>query len=154
MLRRLGVRGRLLLAFFGISAFAVLAAAAAMHAFLQVGGALDRITERRMPAALGSLELAGQAERLVATAPVLLGATSRTQHEERSARIALQIGSWSFVCTNLAVGGTGVFAPIHGYFHVASGLFDTCMVVAEEKMSPCKPTSQAAFNSILPVTPG
>ncbi|HLE48204.1 MAG TPA: thiolase domain-containing protein [Candidatus Thermoplasmatota archaeon] len=50
---------------------------------------------------------------------------------------------------NYVGGGTGVFAPIHGYFHVASGLFDTCMVVAEEKMSPCKPTSQAGFNSIF-----
>lgn len=50
---------------------------------------------------------------------------------------------------NYVGGGTGVFAPIHGYFHVASGLFDTCMVLCEEKMSPCKPTSQAAFNSIF-----
>ncbi len=41
---RLGVRGRLLMAFFGISAFAVLAAAAAMHSFLEVGNALDKIT--------------------------------------------------------------------------------------------------------------
>ncbi len=41
---RLGVRGRLLMAFFGISAFAVLAAAAAMHSFLEVGNAMDKIT--------------------------------------------------------------------------------------------------------------
>ncbi len=37
MLNRLGVRGRLLMAFFGISAFAVVAAAAAMYSFLEVG---------------------------------------------------------------------------------------------------------------------
>lgn len=45
-------------------------------------------------------------------------------------------------------GGSGVFAIIHGWYHVASGLFDTCLVVAEEKMSSCMPHPQAAFNSI------
>ena len=29
-------------------------------------------------------------------------------------------------------GGTGVFAPIQGWYHVASGLFDLVLVVAEE----------------------
>ncbi len=45
-------------------------------------------------------------------------------------------------------GGTGVFAPIGGWWHVASGLFDTCLVVAEEKMSPCYPHPQTAFRTI------
>lgn len=46
-------------------------------------------------------------------------------------------------------GGTGVFAPIQGWMHVASGLFDTCLVVCEEKMSSCQPHPQGAFNSIF-----
>ncbi len=46
-------------------------------------------------------------------------------------------------------GGTGVFAPIAGWWHVASGLSDTCMVVAEEKMSPLHPHPQYAFWSIF-----
>jgi len=46
-------------------------------------------------------------------------------------------------------GGTGVFTPIAGWWHVASGLFDTCMVVAEEKMSPLHPHPQVAFWSIF-----
>ncbi len=46
-------------------------------------------------------------------------------------------------------GGTGVFAPIHGWWHVASGLFDTCLVVAEEKMSSCGPHPQGAFLTIF-----
>ncbi len=46
-------------------------------------------------------------------------------------------------------GGTGVFSPIGGWWHVASGLFDTCMVVAEEKMSPLTPHPQYAFWSIF-----
>jgi acetyl-CoA C-acetyltransferase len=46
-------------------------------------------------------------------------------------------------------GGTGVFAPIAGWWHIASGLFDTCLVVAEEKMSPLQPHPQYAFWSIF-----
>ena len=45
-------------------------------------------------------------------------------------------------------GGTGVFSPIGGWWHVASGLFDTCLVVAEEKMSPTHPHPQTAFRTI------
>ncbi len=46
-------------------------------------------------------------------------------------------------------GGTGVFAAIQGWYHVASGLFDTVLVVCEEKMSSCKPHPQAAFLTIF-----
>jgi acetyl-CoA C-acetyltransferase len=46
-------------------------------------------------------------------------------------------------------GGTGVFTPIHGWYHVASGLFDTCLVVCEEKMSSCQPHPQGAFLTIF-----
>lgn len=41
-------------------------------------------------------------------------------------------------------GGTGVFAGAQGWYHVASGLFDTCLVVCEEKMSSFYPHAQAA----------
>lgn len=46
-------------------------------------------------------------------------------------------------------GGTGVFSPIHGWFHVASGMADVCLVVAEEKMSSCFPHPQGAFLTIF-----
>jgi acetyl-CoA C-acetyltransferase len=46
-------------------------------------------------------------------------------------------------------GGTGVFAPIQGWYHIASGLFDTCLVVCEEKMSSYYPHAQAAFVTIF-----
>ena len=45
-------------------------------------------------------------------------------------------------------GGTAVFSPIAGWWHVASGLFDTCLVVAEEKMSSVLPHPQTAFGTI------
>jgi len=46
-------------------------------------------------------------------------------------------------------GGTGVFTPIQGWYHVASGLFDVVLVVAEEKMSSYYPHAQAAFLTIF-----
>ncbi|MBU0505600.1 thiolase domain-containing protein [bacterium] len=46
-------------------------------------------------------------------------------------------------------GGTGVFSPIHGWMHVASGQFKTCLVVTEEKMSPCNPHPAGAFKTIF-----
>ena len=46
-------------------------------------------------------------------------------------------------------GGTGVFAPIQGWYHVASGLFDLVLVVCEEKMSSFYPHAQAAFLTIF-----
>lgn len=46
-------------------------------------------------------------------------------------------------------GGTGVFVPIQGWYHVASGLFDAVLVVAEEKMSSYYPHAQAAFLTIF-----
>ena len=45
-------------------------------------------------------------------------------------------------------GGTGVFSPIAGYWHVASGMFDTVLVVNEEKMSSCQPHPQSVFGHI------
>ena len=46
-------------------------------------------------------------------------------------------------------GGTGVMSPIHGWMHVASGKFKNCLVVAEEKMSPCNPHPAGAFLTIF-----
>ena len=46
-------------------------------------------------------------------------------------------------------GGTGVFAPIHGWLHIASGMFETALVVCEEKMSSCLPHPQGAFLTIF-----
>jgi acetyl-CoA C-acetyltransferase len=45
-------------------------------------------------------------------------------------------------------GGTGVFAPIAGWWHVASGVADVAMVVTEEKMGSCYPHPQTAFRNI------
>ena len=82
MFRQLGIRARLLFAFFGISMFAVLAAAAALYSFLEVGKIIDQISEFEAPAAMGSLELSRQAEQMVGAAPALLTVATEEEREQ------------------------------------------------------------------------
>ena len=112
LLQRLGVRGRLLLAFLGISAFAVIAAAAAMYSFAEVGKVLGRITQERVPSALASLELSRQAERIVTAAPAFLAATTRAQHQETSQDIAAEVGRLNELMGELK--GSAVAPEAHG----------------------------------------
>src|SRR5262245_61325862 len=65
ILSRLGVASRLLLAFLGISALAMVGAGVAIFSFREIGEVLDRITARRVHAALASQEVSRQAERLL-----------------------------------------------------------------------------------------
>ncbi len=89
---QLGLRGRLLLAFFGISAVFALGAAVAMYSFLEIGKGLDRITQHRIPSALGSLELSRQAERIIAAAPPLLTASSPEERKQLWGTVAADVG--------------------------------------------------------------
>lgn len=78
---RLGVRARLLLAFLGISGFAVLAAAAGIYAVQQVGARLEMV-DAHVPPTLTSLELSRSAERIIAAAPALVAAADRQRRDE------------------------------------------------------------------------
>src|SRR5215470_6828777 len=86
----LGVRARLLLAFFGISGFAVLAAAAGIYAFRQVGDRLEMI-DARVPQVVSSMEISRAADRLIASAPTLLAATTTKEYDEVSSRMRPEI---------------------------------------------------------------
>lgn len=87
----MGVRGRLLLAFLGISLFSLVAAASGLYSLLQVGGALKRITEQRVPQALSWLELSRSVESVVRAAPALLVVKTDDARIEVSNEIASQI---------------------------------------------------------------
>jgi adenylate cyclase len=87
LLKRLGLRGRLLLAFLGISAFSVIAAMAAMYSFGKVSTVLDQVSRQRMPTALTSLELSREAERIVFAAPALLAVVRSDQYDKVSDQI-------------------------------------------------------------------
>ena len=86
----LGVHARLLLAFFGITAFAVLAAAVGIYAFRQVGERLD-VVNTRVPPALASLELSRSAERIIAAAPALLAAADRKRRDEVKVQLESEV---------------------------------------------------------------
>ena len=87
----MGVRGRLLLAFLGISMFSLVAAASGLYSLSQVGGALNTITEQRVPEALSWLELSRRVESLVRSAPALLVVKTDSARIEVSNEIASQI---------------------------------------------------------------
>jgi signal transduction histidine kinase/DNA-binding response OmpR family regulator len=97
----LSVRWRLLLAFLGISAFAVLAAAAGTYAFRQMAHVIERITEQRVPSALAALDLSRQAERIVAAAPTLLSVRSQEQYQEISATITVEVDRLETLLTQI-----------------------------------------------------
>ena len=74
-----GLRGRLLLSFIAISSFAAIAAIVGTYALYTIGKALHEMTDRSIPPAIVSLELAQRAERILAVGPTLLGVTSANE---------------------------------------------------------------------------
>ena len=102
---RLGVRGHLLLAFFGISAFAVLGAGAALYSFREIDGSLGLITQRRIPVVVQSQELSRHAERITAAAPALLTVTSQTEKDEWAHGISIEVNTLNELLAQLRQGG-------------------------------------------------
>lgn len=84
------MRARLFLAFLAITALAMLAAAAAMYSFREVGSRLD-VVDTRIPPTLSALELSRSAERIIAAAPALLGATDRNRRDEIKAELTAEV---------------------------------------------------------------
>src|SRR5215475_12641510 len=74
-----GLRGRLLLSFIAISSFAAIAAIVGTYALYTTGKALHEMTDRSVPPAIVSLELAQRTERILAVGPTLLGVSSANE---------------------------------------------------------------------------
>ncbi|MEJ2134472.1 MAG: adenylate/guanylate cyclase domain-containing protein [Desulfofustis sp.] len=89
--KALGVRVRLLLAFLSISMFSLVAAFSGLYSLSQVGGALNKITQQRVPEALTWLELSRKVETVVRAAPALLNVTTESARLEVSEEISRQI---------------------------------------------------------------
>ena len=81
-----GLRGRLLLAFGEISIFAVLAAMAGFAALVFIRHTLEDTTGRRVPEAIGAMELLGNTDRLVAVGPALSSTANADEVSLLSAR--------------------------------------------------------------------
>jgi adenylate cyclase len=102
---RFGLRSRLLLAFLGISGFSILAAAAGLYAFQEVGDRLSLI-DQRVPVVVNSLELSPSAERIISTAPNLIAAATRERRDEISARMKPDVEALQTALSNLKESGT------------------------------------------------
>src|SRR5262245_37365355 len=87
---RFGLRERLLLAFFGVSALAVLGAGAAIYSFTSIENALALITRDRVPIAIKAQEVSRVTERITAAAPTLLTSTSQSDIDAALDRISRQ----------------------------------------------------------------
>ena len=105
MLRGSRLRTRLLIAFFGISTFSVLAAGAALYTFVQIGKVLEEIATEHTPATLAALELSREVERIVSAAPALLSAATTEQQHQESVRIAAQVQRVRALLDELKRGG-------------------------------------------------
>jgi adenylate cyclase len=105
ILSRFGVRGRLLLAFFGISAFGVLGAGVALYSFHRIDDALALITQRRVPVALIAQDLSRHMERILAAAPELLAATTSDEKARWSVRISSEVNILTSLLRNLREAG-------------------------------------------------
>lgn len=101
----LGVRGRLLLAFFGISAFAILAAAAGIYAFRQVGDRLELI-DARVPQVVSSMAISRAADRLIASTPALLAAATTKERDEISSRMRPEVDRLIIGLTDIGRAGS------------------------------------------------
>ena len=105
------MRGRLLLAFFGISAFAVLAAAFGIYAFRQVGERIELI-DVRVPQVVSSMEISRAVDRLIASAPALLAAATTKEREEISNRMRPEADRLIISLNEVARAGTAGEATI------------------------------------------
>jgi adenylate cyclase len=122
---RLGVRGRLLLAFFGISAFAALGAGAALYSFREIDQSLGLITQRRIPVVVVSQELSRHAERITAAAPALLTVASQTEKDQWARGISIEVSTLNELLAQLRQSGvesTGLHSLESGVEKLSSNL--------------------------------
>jgi signal transduction histidine kinase len=89
--KRIGVRACLILAFVGISGFAVLATVAAMYSFQRVQTLFYKITEQRVPTALAAQELSSRVGRILSETPTLLAASTPLERSQIWNRIVAEI---------------------------------------------------------------
>jgi signal transduction histidine kinase len=102
--RSRGVGTRLLLAFFGISAFSALVAVAAIYAFFEVGQSLALI-DRRIEPILASLEVSRSVERLVTASSALSAVTTEQDRLRVFAALSGESARLQQLLTELSEGG-------------------------------------------------
>ncbi len=95
------VRLRLLLSFALVSSFAIIVALAASYSFNEVGSELQLITSQRLPAALGSGEMARSVESIVSTAPRMLNARDEDEKSHVRQQLDIELGNMKGLLSTL-----------------------------------------------------
>jgi C4-dicarboxylate-specific signal transduction histidine kinase len=110
-----GLGGRLLWAFFGISAFSALVAAAAIYAFFEVGQSLTLI-DRRIDPILASIEVSRSVEHIVAGSAALSSVSNEKQRNRVFARLTGEASKLQSFLSELRDGRIDdrTLAPIEG----------------------------------------
>jgi signal transduction histidine kinase/HAMP domain-containing protein len=111
--RARGVGTRLLLAFFGISAFSALVAGAAIYAFYEVGQSLTLI-DRRIDPILASVEVSRSVERIIKASSTLSAVTTEQERTRAFAELSAETLKLRSLLTTLRDGGISYeqLAPI------------------------------------------
>jgi len=108
----IGVRGRLLLAFLGISGFAVMGAVAALLALRAVGSEFDRVTQERVPFGFAAMELSRAVEQIVSAGPTLFSSTTQSEYLRASHDISVRFSGMDSLLSQLkAAASNPQFTP-------------------------------------------
>jgi signal transduction histidine kinase len=131
---RWGVRASLIIAFVGISGFAVLATLAAIYSFHVVQTLFDKIIEERVPTALAAQELSSRVGRILAETPALLAANTPSERSQLWNRIGTEIEAIDNLLNSMRNERflTGTLAPLNDILDsLRSNLFALNTLVGE-----------------------
>ena len=132
-----GLRERLLLSFIAISAFAVAAAVVGNYAFYAIGEALHQVTEKSVPPAIATLELAQRAERIVAAGPALLAASDNAEFASASSTVEQELKEAAQLLNDLPDKGLPVdkLIEIQGVFNQVAGNLAALKSAAQRRIA-------------------
>src|SRR5258707_6379592 len=152
VLSGLGLRGRLLLSFAAISAFAIVAAVVGNYAFYVIGASLEEVTEKSVPPAIATLEFAQRTERIVAAGPALLNVTTDKEFKAASALLDQELGQAASTLAELPRQGLTaavlneiqiVFAQVTANLAALKSTAESRIVAADRKAALIRETFDA-----------
>jgi signal transduction histidine kinase/CheY-like chemotaxis protein len=135
--KRLGLRGRLLLSFIAISSFAVLAALVGNYAFFAISEALHQVTDRSVPPAIASLELAQRVERIVAAGPALLSVSTAAEFEGASSVLDQELKGAALAVSELPDSGLNAeeIRDIQSVFDVLTANLNALKLASQKRIT-------------------
>ena len=131
------MRERLLLAFIAISGFAMLAAVVGNYAFYVIGAALHQVTDKSVPPAITTLELAQHAERIIAAGPTLLGVTTTEDFNTASSALVRELPAAERLLAQLPDQGLSIseLAEINGVFDRVTANLESLKLAVQARIA-------------------